>query len=522
MKSQKKNRVKKYNNLILGFAGPYGSGSSSLSEELERSINDWPGCIAKNIHVANLIESIYPFVFNESLNLEGKSKADLRKIRQAAGTKLRKSDPEFIGKLICNEIVEKGLEVEEDSSEDIDTIVFLIDSIKNTNEVHFLRRLYSDEFYLIYVYSDKETRWRRMEDYKGWDKKDRVLFEQRDQVDQNEKISNPSVKDSGQQVGQLSSKADYYILNAINREKLKNDGERFINLLFGDSMNQPNIHERSMHLAFSASNRSFCLSRQVGAAIIDNEGNILSVGHNDVPKAFGGLYSVDCESDKRCYITGDRRCINDTNKEQRFNKLTDKIQKKLKLDGTQAVKIKELIEKSEFSEATEYCRAVHAEMEALLSLIRSGNKLTKDSSMYVTTEPCHNCIKHIIVAGIKNVFYIEPYPKSLGLEFHSDALESGPNNDINRTKVNLIPYSGIAPHRFHDFFLLIGDRKDDNGHYQIRSKEDQSENPIYARLLIKRSRKRKELDDPITIEESRNYNKISIIYKKKAKQIKLK
>ena len=161
-------------------------------------------------------------------------------------------------------------------------------------------------------------------------------------------------------------------------------------------------------------------------------------------------------------------------------------------------------------------------MEALLSLIRSGNKLTKDSSMYVTTEPCHNCIKHIIAAGIKNVFYIEPYPKSLGLEFHSDALESGPNNDINHTKVNLIPYSGIAPHRFHAFFLLIGDRKDDNGHYQIRSKEDQSENPIYARLLIKRSRKPSEIEEPITIEESRNYSNISNIYMKKAKQIILK
>lgn len=43
-----------------------------------------------------------------------------------------------------------------------------------------------------------------------------------------------------------------------------------------------------MYSAYAASLQSACLSRQVGAALLDDEGNLLAVGKNDVPKSGGG------------------------------------------------------------------------------------------------------------------------------------------------------------------------------------------------------------------------------------------
>src|SRR3954451_23763791 len=45
-----------------------------------------------------------------------------------------------------------------------------------------------------------------------------------------------------------------------------------------------------MFMAYAASLRSGDLSRQVGAAIIDSHGDLISVGCNEAPKSGGGLY----------------------------------------------------------------------------------------------------------------------------------------------------------------------------------------------------------------------------------------
>ncbi len=71
--------------------------------------------------------------------------------------------------------------------------------------------------------------------------------------------------------------------------------------------------------------------------------------------------------------------------------------------------------------------------------------------MYVTTFPCHNCAKHIIAAGIRFVFYIEPYPKSKTFDCYSvetslDESEEG--------KVLFKPFYGVGPHRFVDLFSM--------------------------------------------------------------------
>src|ERR1035441_9924393 len=70
-----------------------------------------------------------------------------------------------------------------------------------------------------------------------------------------------------------------------------------------------------------------------------------------------------------------------------------------------------LLKNSGLFDMTEYGRAVHAEMDALLTCARSGIS-PRNGTLYTTTFPCHNCTRHLVAAGIRRVVYIEPYPKS--------------------------------------------------------------------------------------------------------------
>jgi len=101
---------------------------------------------------------------------------------------------------------------------------------------------------------------------------------------------------------------------------------------------------------------------------------------------------------------------------------------------------------------TEYGRAVHAEMEALLSCARVGVS-PAGGTLYSTTFPCHNCAKHIVAAGIAKVAYIEPYPKSRAFDLHSDAITSS-RTSADDQRVVFEPFVGIGPRRFIDLFSM--------------------------------------------------------------------
>lgn len=336
------------------------------------------------------------------------------------------------------------------------------------------------------VHAPHEERWGRMKKYKSWTDGERVDFEELDKIDSDEKSVRPEVKNAGQQVSKVAATADYHIVNTLNLQELEEEARRLTHLLLGYGLNQPTFHERFMHIAFSASNSSGCLSKQVGAAIVDATGHVLGVGYNDVPKAGGGLYTLGSD-DKRCYQMGDCRCINDTNKQERFEALQTEICNAFAIEDQD--RLRQIIWKSQFKESTEYCRAVHAEMEALLSLTRNPGHSAIGSTIYVTTYPCHNCTKHILASGISKVVYIEPYPKSLAEELHGDAIEfDASENGRCSDKLLFVPYRGVAPNRYEDFFTMKEERKGDDGKMIRKTKAEAVDAPLFARELPRRSR----------------------------------
>jgi deoxycytidylate deaminase len=492
-------------NLVIAVAGPLGSGCSTLVDELVSVANDWPGCQALKVKVAEGITIWADRLLGLKLD-PAMSTHQRRASLQDAGNRLRKRDGELVAKLISTQITLEALDIEKKASEKSakspSTLVFVVDSLKNAGDVAGLRRIFRDEFMLVVVAADRETRWHRVKDYRSWTADDRPDFERLDAVDRNQKGAGSRVGDIGQETEALARHADYYVVNDRNRQDLQQSASRIIDLFIGGPRrSQPTADERRMHLAFSASNGSGCLSRQVGAALFNSNGDIIGLGHNDVPKARGGLYSVeDGDNDNRCYLVGDARCMNDTIKDQRFKNLaqdvygaikeacTDTIEKTFKRDPLDA--IQKTIKGSELRDATEYCRAVHAEMSALLTAARSRAGATIDSTMYITTYPCHNCAKHILCAGVKRVVYVEPYPKSLAANLHSDGLSIDLPTQTATEKTLLVPYQGIAPWRFHDIFAQAQDvdRKDKEGRAIRKSKDERASGPRLAARVWQRLR----------------------------------
>lgn len=63
-----------------------------------------------------------------------------------------------------------------------------------------------------------------------------------------------------------------------------------------------------------------------------------------------------------------------------------------------------------------------------------------------------DALKHIVAAGIAEVFYIQPYPKSQAEDLHSDSIQVAPEGPSNthekqQTRVVFRPFSGIGPRR---------------------------------------------------------------------------
>jgi len=130
-------------------------------------------------------------------------------------------------------------------------------------------------------------------------------------------------------------------------------------------------------------------------------------------------------------------------------------------------------------------------MEALLSVSRASSGSTKGAWMYVTTQPCHNCAKHILCAGIDRVYFIEPYPKSLAQRLWGDSIVIDPSViNEEEDKLLLLPYEGIALKRFHAFFSFyeFEERKDEKGFALNNSRSNQAKKPRFSDSIRDRSR----------------------------------
>jgi deoxycytidylate deaminase len=233
--------------------------------------------------------------------------------------------------------------------------------------------------------------------------------------------------------------------------------DRAIDIVFGHPFLTPHADEFGMFVANAAALRSAELGRQVGAAILNDYGEVLATGYNEVPAPMGGQYSADSGEDHREYTTGQ-----DSSDEMR-RLLAGSIEQKIRdAIGSGAVPtdaIRKALEGTHIRYLTEFGRALHAESSALMDAARRGVSV-RGATIYVTTFPCHQCTRQVIASGCRRLVYVYPYPKSLAARFHGDAIFV--DADGPATKVPFEPFEGVTPRRYLEAFTM-GKRKDDDG-----------------------------------------------------------
>jgi deoxycytidylate deaminase len=347
---------------------------------------------------------------------------------------------------------------------------YIIKSIKNKEEIDFLRKVYSDGVHFLGVTSSRERRIKYLRDKSISESEAKELVDR----DENEEEGH------GQHTQEAFQLSDYFFNVTSDSDYIRNCIARVINLIFGDPQITPVFDEYAMFMAYASSLRSADLSRQVGAVIARNE-EIISSGANDCPKYHGGLYWTKQGSDgayfelpngRDCTIGSDRNKIEQT-------KLIEQILVSLNVDSNE-MNIKK-VKKAGIADLTEYGRVVHAEMEALLMCARN-NISCSGAELFVTTFPCHNCAKHIIAAGIKRVVYIEPYPKSKTFDFYAAEIsDQGESGKQESEKVLFEPFVGVGPNKYIDLFAMKSSkyynrvRKDKDG---IKIEWEQSASPL--------------------------------------------
>ena len=78
-------------------------------------------------------------------------------------------------------------------------------------------------------------------------------------------------------------------------------------------------------------------------------------------------------------------------------------------------------------------RTVHAETNALLQAAKEGITLN-NTTLYCTAQPCWNCFKNLITAGITSIYYSDSYDSETN-KLVKDYLDSNPN--LTFTKIIL-------------------------------------------------------------------------------------
>ncbi len=382
--------------------------------------------------------------------------------REISGT------PDILVRLAMGIVSEKRTQMQNGPS----GFAALFRQLKHPEEVYRLRQVYEDGFHLVGIYSPRSVRIRRLQVDRGMTEDEANRLVARDEYEDEK---------HGQRVRNTFHLSDVFVrATGENSDIEEIDAQlgRFFDLLFGDAIHTPTRDEYGMFLAWSSGLRSAQLSRQVGAAILTREGQVLSLGTNEVPRGGGGQYwENESGGDGRDHAYPQQDSTDNMKRQMLLEilELTEPSWNNASAEEREQLftRRKRELSNTRLMNLTEFTRAVHAEMEALLSAARLGVSV-RDAILYTTTFPCHNCAKHIVDAGIARVVFIEPYPKSLASELHSDSIAldgeiSGSEKSKFDTRIPFEPFIGIAPRRYADLFSMTTPdgrtirRKDDEG-----------------------------------------------------------
>lgn len=345
---------------------------------------------------------------------------------------------------------------------------FIFRSLKRPDEVRRFREIYGGLFYTVAVFADEGAREDRLAHMINMDIGRPDDPEGREQAQRLIRRDERETLEWGQKVSDTFAEADYFV-RSDDATELSAALSRFIMLVFKRPYVSPTRGEVAMMHAYSAGLRSADLSRQIGAVVMSRDGRILTTGCNEVPRPGGGQYWAGDMDDARDWRLG--YDMNDRKKRDTIVELMSRLDGVMLpehlLGGVDPLyddlEARKTFQGTRADALIEFGRVAHAEMSALNGALLSTIQI-RDSDLYCTTFPCHMCTRLIIGAGVRNVFYIEPYPKSVALELYKTEIKVNPaltpaevderqhSDKPCDVRTYFIPFEGVAPRRYPELF----------------------------------------------------------------------
>jgi deoxycytidylate deaminase len=436
--------------IVLGIVCAVGVDYSKISDYLVQALPSF----AYRANVVKVSAFITETASSLGLRLKLPARPEARRLKayMDAGNKIRNATNrcDIFALIAASRLASSRNREVAEKPEPFGRVAHIILSLKRPEEADTLRRIYGAGFFLVGVFATEQERLDYLMNEKDVSRDEAVRLIARDLEDED--------RDFGQRTRDTFHLADVFV--ELQNNRYRKELRRFLKLIFGYPYTTPTLDEFGMYQAYVSSLRSAQLGRQVGAALLNLHGDLVAVGCNEVPAAGGGAYWEGREPDHRDHIR--KEDSNDKRKAEIIKDIMVRLRKVglLADPGSDQERMAETALRSSLLwDITEFGRAVHAEMDALLSCGRIGVS-PRDGTLYTTTFPCHNCTRHIVAAGVKRVLYIEPYPKSQAAPLHQDAIRIEDAVAIakqKRTKDGRVPFEpfiGVGPRRFFDLFSM--------------------------------------------------------------------
>lgn len=368
---------------LIGLTGPFGSGCTTAAKYLEKKSG------FKAVGLSNHLR--------EKWSSEHPSQQPRRRDLQSLGDQLRADEGN-------DTLIRRALAGINDKH-------VVVDGIRNVGEISYLRNTYGYHFTLLGIIPTFDARWDRLgANLYSDDKKGMKAFFADDERDQDEDTPH------GQQVRKCIDQADILIDNSedVTLGEYKRKVLNYAELALGFEQRPPYREEIMMNVAYSMCHSSRCLKRHVGAIVVDSSGEAMGFGFNENPKGMR-----PCKEEHGC-------CFKDKQKAEHLKQIVDDfgalfcplcgIRVALtdagKADCQECKKrgITKSVEDILFRErGMTWCTAIHAEAWAL----SNAGERARGGELFTTTYPCLQCAEKIVHAGIKTVWYTEPYPDPL-------------------------------------------------------------------------------------------------------------
>lgn len=283
-----------------------------------------------------------------------------------------------------------------------------IDAIRNPFESLYLKQNFAN-YYLMAVHTEEAQRIERLElqNFKMEEIRSLDTIECPKHLNGQELFYHQDVKG-------CIEKADIHINNSpTEKEKffLTKQLVKYIALMNHPGLVTPSHIERCMQMAYNTRLNSGCLSRQVGAVITDQNYSVKAVGWNDVAEG-----QVSCALRDLCdYKDRDEESFSRYELENaEFQAVIDKLYK-IKHDMPREglslpYCFKDIKIGLDHQRNQVHTRSLHAEENAFLQLSKYGGQGIKGGKLFVTASPCELCSKKSYQLGIRQIYYIDPYP----------------------------------------------------------------------------------------------------------------